>query len=138
MAQAGAETITASDRTRILVVDDEECIRSLFRAVITRFFPDLTCDVASDGKTALRLFGLAHHALVITDWRMPDMDGAAIFAGIQKTCRARSWAMSSVLFLGGFPPTDEIQALADLQGHGLLQKPISSQDLVQTVKQYVG
>ena len=58
---------------RILVVDDEEDIRSLLRTLLER--AGYLVDLAADGKAALRQFYAATPDLVILDVTMPVLDG---------------------------------------------------------------
>ena len=58
---------------RILVVDDEPSIRFVFSALLER--EGYTVDVAEDGFVALRKVRKAKPDLVITDLRMPNMNG---------------------------------------------------------------
>jgi DNA-binding response OmpR family regulator len=62
-----------SDRTRILVVDDDQDIRQLLRALLER--AGYVVDEAEDGRAALRILFTTPPALVILDVTMPDMDG---------------------------------------------------------------
>jgi DNA-binding response OmpR family regulator len=61
------------DRPRLLVVDDDEDIRTLLRELLER--ARYTVDEAPDGPTALRQLHLAPPALVILDVSMPELDG---------------------------------------------------------------
>jgi two-component system KDP operon response regulator KdpE len=69
-------------RSRILVVDDEpQILRVLRRGLEGHGFEVAT---APDGPTALDIFRSSRVNLVITDLRMPDMDGVALCARIRK------------------------------------------------------
>ena len=71
MADPGkAETL------RVLVVDDDEPIRRNFKA----YLEDLghAVSVAAEGSEALELFARYHPDIVLTDLRMPGMDGLAL------------------------------------------------------------
>jgi DNA-binding response OmpR family regulator len=60
-------------RARVLVVDDDEGIRTLVRELLERAGYDV--DAAPDGRTALRRLFERPPALVILDVNMPDLDG---------------------------------------------------------------
>jgi DNA-binding response OmpR family regulator len=56
-----------------LIVDDEPQVRAqLTRALETNGF---TCEAAADGAEALTRFRSGHHQLVVTDLRMPNVNG---------------------------------------------------------------
>jgi DNA-binding response OmpR family regulator len=58
---------------KALIVDDEPHVRTqLARALEAK---GLACEVAIDGAEALRRFHTGHHQLVVTDLRMPNMNG---------------------------------------------------------------
>ena len=58
---------------RILIVDDEPSIRFVLKAVFEQ--KDYVVDVAEDGFSALRKIQLQMPDLVISDLRMPNMNG---------------------------------------------------------------
>ena len=62
---------------RVLVVDDEEDIRDVLRMTLTELS---NCQVttASDGRSALERMRKEPFDLVITDLRMPEMDGSRL------------------------------------------------------------
>lgn len=89
---------------RILVVDDEERVRRLIAAVLTRHGYDVT--TAANGRIALE--ALREHAfdLVITDLQMPEMNGLALL----EQCKEL------------YPDTDVIM----LTAYGTIQSAVSA------------
>jgi two-component system chemotaxis response regulator CheY len=67
----------------VLIVDDEPMTRSLLRRVLTR---DCGCTVAeaADGLAALSSCGATPPDLIITDLRMPVMDGIALIEALRQ------------------------------------------------------
>jgi len=59
---------------RILLVDDNRSGLAARKAILAEL--GYTVDCAEDGAGGLRLFEKHGHDLVVTDFRMPDMDGA--------------------------------------------------------------
>ena len=126
---------TACDRNRILIVDDETNIIRLFRMILLQEIPDLIADMASRGGEALRIFESGHHAVVLMDIRMPDMDGLSCFEEMQKICAARRWEMPAVIFCTGFSVPPAVRQIINGDSkHALLAKPVSREQLVQTVR----
>jgi len=70
-----------NERARLLVVDDDDDIRSLLRELLTR--AGYLVDEASDGRTALRRLFEAPPELVILDVSMPELDGYATLERIR-------------------------------------------------------
>ncbi|MFD0694008.1 response regulator [Paenibacillus sp. GCM10027628] len=70
---------------KVLIVDDEKNIRLGLRAMIAREFPDTYAfEFAGDGEEALALLTNSPMDIVITDIRMPVMDGIALINRIQE------------------------------------------------------
>ena len=73
---APARPANAPTRPRILVVDDEASIRELLEKTLA--MSDYDVDTAPDGRTALERMRLYPYDLLITDLRMPGMDGLTV------------------------------------------------------------
>jgi len=116
----------------VLVVDDEERIRSIVTEVLGRAgFRTL---LARDGREALET--LQQHRgrirLILMNLAMPNLDGA-------ETCRElrRRGAEVPVLLISGFAASDILPNLQDLGLQGFLQKPFEMETLVRQVRQFV-
>jgi CheY-like chemotaxis protein len=68
---------------RILVVDDEENVALTLQAGLESL-ADCEVAVATSGEQALRLFRQQPFDLLITDYRMPDIDGLALAARVRE------------------------------------------------------
>ena len=66
----------ATGRARVLVVDDEPSIRDLLAKTLA--LAEYEVDLAPDGKTALERLRIVPYDLVITDLRMPGVDGLTV------------------------------------------------------------
>jgi DNA-binding NtrC family response regulator len=66
---------------RILVVDDEENMRRSLKLLLSDLTQEI--DVAAGGEEAFELFGRREHDVVLTDLRMPGMDGLALLQKIK-------------------------------------------------------
>ncbi len=69
-------------RAQILVVDDEANLRRVLGAVLEREGYDVF--VAADGREALGVLANHHVDVVVTDVRMPEMDGMALLREVQR------------------------------------------------------
>jgi len=65
---------------KILVVDDEELIREFFLAALSK--REIEVDVCSDGGQAMEALESGRYDLVITDLRMPKVDGMELLSWI--------------------------------------------------------
>ncbi len=70
------ETATAAGPARVLVVDDERSMRELLSIVLRRDGYDVM--VAEDGASALEILGSQRVDILITDIRMPNMNGVEL------------------------------------------------------------
>ncbi len=69
--------MNSADRPRlVLVVDDDDMIRRLLRAVLEA--DEFEVVEARDGTTALRLASEAHPSVVVLDVMMPGLDGLEV------------------------------------------------------------
>lgn len=62
----------------ILIAEDEANTRRLLGGLITRLRPDCRVILACDGRDALRQIEQTHVDLVLTDIRMPELDGIGL------------------------------------------------------------
>src|SRR4029078_1749764 len=75
-AKGGDRAGAASERPRILVVDDEQAVRDLLAKTLT--MADYDVDTSPDGPGALERLRVADYDLLITDLKMPGMDGLSV------------------------------------------------------------
>ena len=68
---------TQSKSWRILIVDDEEVVANMLQAALQKM-PDFRVSVAHDGASALKLLAEERFDLMITDYRMPGIDGMSL------------------------------------------------------------
>lgn len=69
------------EKTQVLVADDERNLRRMLKAQLERWGYEV--HLAETGADALQLFENNHIDIVITDLRMPEMDGMELLAALQ-------------------------------------------------------
>ena len=69
--------------TGILIVEDDRSTRDILGIVITRKFPDAAIHMAGDGKEGLEAFREYRPDIIVTDIKMPVMDGIEMAAEIK-------------------------------------------------------
>lgn len=114
---------------RVLIVDDEEPIRTLLATfVIGEGFLSLQ---ASDGEEGLALFRQEHPAIVITDVRMPRMDGLTLVQHVKEEAPE-----TYVILITGHG--DEAIAIAALRAGAAdyLKKPLDLDALEAVLKKF--
>jgi CheY-like chemotaxis protein len=128
--------LSERDRKRILIVDDDSAVRSLYQAIIGDEFPQFTSvDVAINGKEAVDSFQKGHPGVILMDLHMPGMDGLAAFQQIEIFCKKKGWEMPVVLFCTAFTPPDALKAIVQEGSlHSLLRKPLTLSQMVNAIR----
>ena len=103
-------------RPRILVVDDEESIRELLSKTLA--LADYEVDLAPDGRTALDRLRLVQYDLLITDLRMPGVDGLTVI----REARRLKTDLPVIIITGYSSEASAIEAI-NLGVQGYLTKP---------------
>jgi excisionase family DNA binding protein len=103
-------------RPRILVVDDEASIRDLLAKTLA--LAEYDVDLAPDGRSALDRLRLIPYDLLITDLRMPGVDGLTV---IKEARRLK--ADIPVIIITGFSSEASAIEAVNLGVSGYLTKP---------------
>jgi CheY-like chemotaxis protein len=113
------------DAPLILVVDDEPQVRRLMLFVLRDQYRVL---VAADGQEALALFSVLGREItaVVTDLRMPEMDGLALAHAL-----SHMEEPPPILFVSGYGRGGELPG-------PFLQKPFSPEVLLAAVEKLLG
>lgn len=117
----------------ILLVDDEETIRSLGKEILTAF--GFSVLMAEDGRDAVNIFQkeFQHINLVILDLMMPHMDGADCFLELK-----RIKPNIKVLMSSGYNEQEITQRFIGKGLAGFLQKPYQIQQLLNMIRKVMG
>lgn len=113
----------------ILIVDDEEMVRDIGRAMLTRLGHAVS--VAADGREALALLSSVAQPfdLVLFDMRMPGMTGSELLAQMKPISPSSRYVLSS-----GFALNDEAAQLMTEGCCGFIQKPFRMADLTKALE----
>jgi len=117
----------------ILVVDDDDNMRSLIKTILERRGHQVS--VARNGAEGLARFDESLPQLVVTDLVMPGLGGLALCAELQ-----RRPSPPKVLIVSGNKVALD-GPLADLKAKGrlaLMQKPFTPAELAQSVESLIG
>jgi len=103
-------------RPRVLVVDDEAAIRDLLSKTLA--LAEYDVDLAPDGRTALERLRIIPYDLLITDLKMPGVEGLTV---IREARRLK--ADIPVLIITGFSTEASAIEAVNLGVSGYLTKP---------------
>ena len=113
---------------RILVVDDESCIRRLNAELLMR--AGYHVDTAGDGADAWRALGAERYNLLITDNNMPMVTGVEL---IKKVRDARMEL--PVIMATASLPEEEFARYPWIRPDAMLLKPYSIAEMLRAVKE---
>jgi CheY-like chemotaxis protein len=117
----------------ILVVDDDDDIRSLLRAMLERGAHRVL--EAVDGEEALGLIARALPDLILLDVNMPYLDGPAVCRRIKAD--AATWGVP-VLMLTAAAQAEDRRRCLDAGADGYLTKPFSPLALLDLLDAHLG
>jgi len=117
-------------RHRILVVDDEENLRDVLVEVLKRDGHDV--ESACDGTEGLRRTRDSRYDLVITDLRMPGLEGPALYEALRQHYPADP---PRVIFMSANTGIEEYARFLADTGEPALEKPFNLADMRQVVQQ---
>ena len=117
-----------STRRAILVVDDEVDIRETLTAVLARH----RVVSASSGREALEHLAREPFDVILTDMRMPDIDGPALFQEIKRRFPAQA---PQVVFVTGDTLTAKLRDFAAQSGCAVIEKPFLPSDVRRIIEE---
>ena len=118
---------------RVIIVDDEPIIRRGLRETIE--WDSLGLEVAgeaADGAEALKLIGAIRPEILITDIRMPEMDGIELIREVRKLDYD-----VKITILSGYNDYSYLKAAIRLGVDNYLLKPIDNDELIGNLKNAV-
>jgi len=115
------------EKVRILFVDDEERLLSGLRRMLRdkRDLWDMT--FASSGAEALKIMESGHFDVIVSDMRMPGMNGAQLLAEVRK-----KWPEMIRIILSGYAENEAVMQTVGLS-HQYLAKPCDPELLKATI-----
>ena len=113
-----------SEKTKVLVVDDEEIVRRSY----TRTLADDDCkvEVAWNGMQALQAVERHPVDVVLLDLRMPGMDGMAVLKAIKA-----QWPEIEVVVITGNPSIESAKEAMALGAYDYIAKPVGPDEVIR-------
>lgn len=112
---------------RILVIDDEDIVRiSCKKCLIPEGFD---VDVAANGIEGLRLTEANRYDLILTDLKMPDMDGMEFLTKIKA-----GQPDAKVIMITGYSTVEHAVKAIKLGAYDYIEKPFTPDALIASVK----
>lgn len=114
-----------STPARILVVDDDSRLLRLLTDTLGTI--GYTAEDASSANEALAKLAESRFHLIISDIKMPEMDGVSLLGRIRK-----NYPGLPVIFITGLPQTENLRAS---NPEGILSKPFRISNLEDLIEQ---
>ena len=119
-----------SAKRTVLVVDDEPGVLALLKKVMTRNGFEVV--TATNGDEAMERIAAGSYDLILSDMRMPGMDGRTLFETVKKRDPALA---HRIIFVTGDTVSPDTQAFFQDTGNRWLSKPFSITQVTETVNE---
>jgi two-component system, NtrC family, nitrogen regulation response regulator NtrX len=116
-----------SKQARILIVDDDESIRTTLKAILED--EGYSVNTAASGKEAIQKTQETAYNLALLDIRLPDIEGVELLKLLKENIpRTRK------IMLTGYPSIQNAVAAVNKKADAYLIKPVDIEKLLATVK----
>jgi len=123
-----AEAQAAPTPKRILLVDDEAELAGVVAEAIGKDGHDVT--IALNGAVALELLERSTYDVIVSDTKMPQLDGEGLYAELDRRYPA---LRDRMIFLTGDVLSREKRAFLEQTGRPFLEKPCDLKELRRLV-----
>jgi excisionase family DNA binding protein len=130
---APSAPVAGRDRSSLLVVEDEDAVRDLIATTLSSADAGYDVAVAADGSSALQMLRAKTFDVLITDLKMPGMDGMTLI----REARAIAPDLPVVIITAVPSQTSAIDAV-NLGVRGYLTKPFRMPQILSVVAKATG
>jgi CheY-like chemotaxis protein len=116
----------AEGRKTLLIVEDEAVLRQTVAAELGERF---CVSQAADGLEAITFLATHEVDLVLTDFRMPRMDGLSLIQAIRQR-----WPKTKVVLCTRNPGRDNLQRIRALKVDALIEKPFTVEEITRIIE----
>lgn len=115
-------------KPKVLIVDDDLALLRLMQVELENYSDAFSVLTANDANEALEILKKEHVAFVVSDLRMPGMDGYDLLSQILKT-----YPDIPVYIITAFDKPKTRDVVVKSGAAGYLRKPFSAEELVETI-----
>jgi two-component system NtrC family sensor kinase len=130
--QASLPDLIETTGPRVLIVDDEPEVGALLADILRRDAGGI--EVAASGQEALQLMAGREYEAILTDLRMPEMDGPELYRQVEKRWPHRARLM---VFITGDALSPTVQTFLAGTGQPYLEKPFVPAEVRKVVQDIV-
>lgn len=120
---------------RILIVDDEELIIKTLSKLLEREKYEVL--IAKSGQDAIIIMEEESFDLIITDIRMPGINGVEIIKDIYNNLQKNNLNKTPVIFITGYADEKIEKAARDLMPIDYIYKPFDTSELLNKIKKAI-
>ncbi|MFA5119346.1 MAG: response regulator [Candidatus Omnitrophota bacterium] len=120
----------------ILIIDDEELVSKTLIKLLKK--EGYTTEIARSGEEALGKIKKADFDLIISDVRMPGMDGVETIKQIRAYLEGVGKKSVPEVMITGYAEADKYEKAAELEVADYLYKPFDIDEFLSIVKKNVG
>ena len=116
---------------RILLVEDNPFNQMVATDTLTDLIPDISIDLAENGKIAVEMVGKNDYAIVLMDIQMPEMDGFEATGEIRKMPPPKN--QLKIMAMTANVTSEEISKCFESGMDSYISKPFDTQDLLNKI-----
>lgn len=116
------------DHARILIVDDEESIRTALATILEE--EGYITETAKNGKEAIEKSEAKFYNLALIDIRLPDMEGTELLTAIRETT-----PKMVKIIMTGYPSLQNAVEAVNKGADAYILKPFKIEDILKTIKE---
>lgn len=113
---------------RILVVDDDESIRTVLTAVLQE--KGYAVDTAGSGNEGIEKTKTSFYNLALVDIRLPDMEGTQVLAKMNETAPE-----IRKIIITGYPSVQNAVDALNKGAHAYIMKPFDMDNVLRTMEE---
>jgi DNA-binding NtrC family response regulator len=117
-------------RFKILVIDDDQGIRTTFAAVLKDEGYDV--DTAENGKEAIEKSNANLYKVALIDSRLPDMNGTELLTALRETT-----PKTAKIMITGYPTLQNAIECVNKHADAYFVKPVDYENLLKTIKNLI-
>ena len=121
----------SKERTRILIVDDEEIVRESLSAWLEK--DGYTVGTAQDGPTAIAMLSRERWSIMLVDMKMPGMDGLQV---LEQAKKIQPEAVAVIMT--AYATVDTAVSAIKLGAYDYIVKPFDPEELTMMIDKIVG
>ncbi|MCF7908525.1 MAG: response regulator [Candidatus Omnitrophica bacterium] len=120
---------------RILIIEDEQIITKSLQRLLKK--EGYQVEISNNGADALEKIKAGEFNLIVSDIRMPDMDGIETIKAIRKSLTEQGKPLIPEILITGYADESKYQEALELKVADYLYKPFDIKDFLEAVRRNI-